>query len=742
MGAYSTFTRQVSYVISLVSNISAAAAKDAAAVEASNKRMTDATGKTDKALGQADKTAERLGKTLGQDVPAAMDKTERKTREVEKSTRALQRAVDEAMRGLSDNTTTERHLRYLDKLAQGYDRVRDRATAAAKAATAHMRDMGALGGGAAASLYMADRLMQRPMDFDLELRYAASTAYGGKSEKEILAGMNKIRGVVDRSVQKFGGDRNQALRGYNSMVGSGEFSAEEAEQLLPVVTEAAVATKTDVETMANLAMRVKSIMKVQVKDMRSALSKMTRVGDLGGVELPQQSTKIPDLAAHYQKLGYEGQLGAVKAAVDLNLAYKASGSVEGARTILDNIYGKILSQDTANDFKKLGVDLYSETAKRRAKGLDAVEAFVQLSGEVLEKQGKDKQLQRLLAGMDPNSKDYEQRVAAVKQVYESAGIGKFLQDKESLSGYLMFKTQMNSRDRMVNISMGDTGQTLDTRGSVIQSAPSVRRQKAIAEGQIAADAAFEAVEPAVSGAYGTATQAAQNNPELAKWAAGATGAALTAAPLGAAWWWTRRGSNTAPLAPKATPGLAWPVLDGAAPAAGNASKLAATVRAGSKWVPYLGGALEAYDLYSIGSNEELTTRGKAQQAAHSLAGLGGAWAGMKLGALGGTLVAPGAGTLVGALGGAVAGYWGGGYLMDSIFSPNAKMDYVQATAPQARGSVAAPTVQVGQGTLDVKVSVQDDRVSVRTGVLQQPDLVRIQTSDTNPGSYPMAWGTP
>lgn len=731
------------YMIQLSSNLGPQARQDAQAVEAANRNMARAYDTTERSAGRLDRT----------------------------------------MRALGNNSSLERQAGFANALARGLERAR----AGAEATFGFLQRSARLGAqgfaGGAAALYAADRVTRAPIDFDLQLRYAALTAYGEQGKAGVRSGMDTLRGIVNKSVRAYGGSREQALRGYSFMVGTGEFSASEAEALLPDVQEAAVGTATDVEKLANLSMRVKSVMGVQVKRMRVTLSRLARVGQLGGVELDQQAGFLADLAGNYGGIGYTGERGAVAAAVDLQLAFKGAGSADSARTILDNFYGKILSNDTARDFSKLkggdgrAINLHDEIAKRVARGMDGVESFLDLTDEILAASGGEKRVKAAMAGVNlQDPKQYEAVSKAVRDVYDKAGIGAFLQDKEAMRGYLSLRSQRDLRQSMIAEAMGDNGETLNTISGIVQDSTAVRQQKAMAEAAIATEQAFRSVVTPINGVLDGATALAKEFPDMATALAALTGAAtVAAAGLSAvgiagllaggkgALAGARGAVSGAAAAGAGAAGAAGAAAGGAmrrvssaterarsgmtGPLAGDVAKAKAAARMSlyerslGKVLPVLTWGSESWDALT---NDDLTNMGKAREVASVTAGAGAGWYGAGLGAGWGTAVAPGIGTVLGGVVGGALGYWGGRTALDWMIPQKASRDLVTVTDPQGimlarpgavQGAGKAQEVQIGQGVLRVDLTVSDERVSFSSTVNQQMDLLRIDSGNTNPGSF-------
>lgn len=793
MSAYSTFTRQVSYVISLVSNIAASARQDAQAIEEANRRMTEAVGKTDKAMSKTDKAAEGLSQTVGQEIPAsagaaekaldkatrnalvpaekaitkadkaaeglgqtmgkelpaqaaaadrALDKTTRTAivpaeRAIERADRAAEglgrtlghdvqagaataeralarvdqraREAERAMRALGSHTVTDRQMRYVDRLAQGYDR--------AQAGMGRIPELMTAGGVA----YMSGRTVMAPplrAYSDLEssstdLKVAmmgadgrVSTTYGAIVQEAVSLGgklpgttadfMRAARALSEQGTppEVIAGGGLRASAYFGALFGLDQYSAAET---VAKLREAHGLKDNELVPMADLMQRGRFGFGINPQDYRMvaayAAPTYNSMG-LGGLDNAKRLLAIQGMAAG---------VGLEASSFGTNFAQM----LERLGTIDSRVAKKSPeAKAVAEALGKHGIQMSFFDNKGSFKGIDnmLLELAKMRSMSALDQQHALKLMFGVEGGRPAQilvQKGYEEYQKALKKIEDQADI-----------------------EARINEKMTTFAAKLEALGGTITNTMAV-----IARGT------GEALKPAMDSsndAIGQAGDWFDENPRAGT--AGLIGATAGAGYLGvrgvqSLYGMVRPGSRAAASAAGA--GL---VTSSWLAHAGPAVKMSAASRGFWRVAPWIGTGLEAYEVMS---DDTLTDSGRDRKMAGVLAGGGGAMLGAKLGAAAGTFVLPGVGTLVGGALGGLGGYFGGKLGMDYLWQPNADIDYKSGQA----GTVGGPRIQVGQGTLDVKVTVQDDRVSVRTGVLQQPDLVRIQTSDTNPGSYPM-WGMP
>ena len=175
---------------------------------------------------------------------------------------------------------------------------------------------------------------------------------------------------------------DQAVKALDTLVSSG-MSLKEAMDFLPAVLATAQASGADTADIANTAIKAASALKLEAGEMQKAFDIMVAGGKAGQFELKDMAQYIPELSNSFASLGYEGEEGLKKLIAMMQTVREDTGSAESAATNLQNIFGKIYSEDTASKFKKMGVDLNAEMAKAKKNGEDTVAAFVRISNEAI-----------------------------------------------------------------------------------------------------------------------------------------------------------------------------------------------------------------------------------------------------------------------------------------------------------------------------------------------------------------------
>jgi TP901 family phage tail tape measure protein len=193
---------------------------------------------------------------------------------------------------------------------------------------------------------------------------------------------SKASSEVQKLAQDFALPIDQAVRGLDTLVASGQ-SLEQAMDFLPSVLKAAQASGAATEDIANTALKAASALEIQSDKLDRAFDIMIKGGKEGQFELRGMAQFIPELVNSFASLGYKGEPGLQKLIALLQTVREDTGSASGAATQLQNVFGKIYSDETARNFKDFGIDLEAQLKKAKAAGEDTISAFVRLSNEAI-----------------------------------------------------------------------------------------------------------------------------------------------------------------------------------------------------------------------------------------------------------------------------------------------------------------------------------------------------------------------
>ncbi len=234
-------------------------------------------------------------------------------------------------------------------------------------------------------------------------RYAApaALAYGAKAAVTDFAAlerqMTRIGITADATseqttkafaeAQKVSKDLNYdsvapAIEALDTLVSSGK-SLEEAMAFLPSVLATAQASGAATADIANTGLKAADALEIETSKLQRAFDIMVTGGKAGQFELKDMAREIPGLANSFATLGYRGEDGLKRLVAILQTIREDTGDASSAATQAQNIFGKMFSEETANKFKKFGVDLRSEMQAAAKSGEDAVSAFVRLSKEAI-----------------------------------------------------------------------------------------------------------------------------------------------------------------------------------------------------------------------------------------------------------------------------------------------------------------------------------------------------------------------
>ncbi len=301
-------------------------------------------------------------------------------------------------------------------------------------------------GGAAVTYALANPIKQA-MTFDERLAHMSNTAFRERDVVGRKVGMNELRTAIDKAQQSGGGTREGAAEALDSMIASGAMSPTQAVAMLPHVTKAASAANADPTQLANIGIRAMQTFKIKPEDMPNVMNMALAAGQAGGFELKDMSKWLPQQMAAATMSGLSGKEGFAKLAALNQAAAITAGSKDEAGNNVVNLLGKINSHDTANDAKKLGINLPEYLQKKRAQGVDSVDAFGELVSNTVSKRADYQELQKKLksAGSDGERRDALEGMATIAQ---GAGIGKLIQDRQALMALL---GMMNNKEYMAQV---------------------------------------------------------------------------------------------------------------------------------------------------------------------------------------------------------------------------------------------------------------------------------------------------
>lgn len=305
---------------------------------------------------------------------------------------------------------------------------------AAKAGNALQYGGMAVAAGAAG--YMALRQpVQQAMAVDERLAHLANTAYRERDVRGKRLGMAELRDAVDSATNRYGGTRAGATGALEELMASGVVSNADAIKMLPELVKAGSAANADPTTLAQIALRSMQTFRIDAGDVPNVLNMALAAGQAGGFELKDMARWLPQQMAAATLTGMSGREGFARLAALNQAAAITAGSKDEAGNNVVNLLAKINSRDTAEDAKKLGIDLPRYLQQRRGAGVDGVTAFGELVSQSVAGRADYKDLQRQLAAAQ-NDADRREALQGMTTIAQGAGIGQLVQDRQALMALL------------------------------------------------------------------------------------------------------------------------------------------------------------------------------------------------------------------------------------------------------------------------------------------------------------------
>lgn len=379
--------------------------------------------------------------------------------------------------------------------------------------------------GVMAAGYVLKPAVDRAMSYDLRLAHMANTAFSDRDLSGRKAGVRDLDSAISGAIRKGGGTRDQAAETLDALIASGAMSVQDASGLLPTLMKSATASGAESSQLAQIAIRGMQSFKIKPGDIPNVIDMAIAAGQAGGFELKDMAKWLPQQMAAASSSGLTGAKGFAKLASLNQAAVITAGSKDEAGNNLVNLLAKINSKDTAEDAKKLGINLPKYLAAQRANGVDSVDAFVGLVDQTVSKQAAWKQLQKKLADARDDTEKRE-ALESMAAIVQGSGVGKLVQDRQALMALVGI---MNNRDYLAEVqrkTLGGAGAT-DKNFGVISDTASFKVGQAANEKEIAQQNAMNGLTPVIGALSDKVVEAARAYPVLTT-ATVAASAALTA----------------------------------------------------------------------------------------------------------------------------------------------------------------------------------------------------------------------
>jgi hypothetical protein len=363
----------------------------------------------------------------------------------------------------------------------------------------------------AAKMVVAQPL-QQARTYDRQLADAANTAFSGRDLTGRQDGMRELDAIVVASMRAGGGKREDILGGLNDMLASGSVTPDQAKNLLPTVSKYAAAGNASVGDLSTIVVRALQN-GFKEADIPKMLDMALAAGQAGGFELKDMAKWLPKLLASAQMSGLNGMEGYARILASAQGSVITAGSKDEAGNNLLNLLLKINSSDTAQDAKKQGIDLSGSLAAARAKGVNSLDAFVNLVDQIA---GKDPRLVALRKKASVAGNDEERKASLDAQVdiLQGSAIGKIIQDRQALMPLI---AELNKKDYIKGVNktvLGANGQYGESNFALISQTADFKVQQSENEKLIAQTNGLSGANEAIGKLAEHTTQLYQKYPEL------------------------------------------------------------------------------------------------------------------------------------------------------------------------------------------------------------------------------------
>lgn len=292
-----------------------------------------------------------------------------------------------------------------------------------------------VGAGVAAAAYTLKAPVMQAMSFDERLAGMANTAFPERNAAGRLQGAKALEDVINRSVdlkRGGGGTRDQAAEALDALIAKGALSREQSVNFLPTVMRTAYGSSSSPLDIANVVSSLvgQGIVNNEA-DLKRALNMITASGQAGGFEIKDMARALPGQLAVGKTAGLVGLPGLQKILTMNQAAVLTAGDTSAAGNNVLNLLTKLSSSDTAKDFDKAGGgDLNKFLIDQRVKGIDAVDAWMNMIDKIAERNPQMKEAMRKLQAAG-NKTDQQAAIESISQLSEGSVIGKFFQDMQA-----------------------------------------------------------------------------------------------------------------------------------------------------------------------------------------------------------------------------------------------------------------------------------------------------------------------
>ncbi|WP_244744926.1 phage tail tape measure protein [Paraburkholderia terricola] len=272
-------------------------------------------------------------------------------------------------------------------------------------------------------------------DYQAIIRDIAIKAGIARTAQEASMGERIRRDARDNGI-----GRNELADAVNQMVAGG-MDVSHALDFAPLAAKFAIGQgATTVETARMIQALQQNAKITDPRQMAKAFEAIAFLGKEGSFESADMARWFPVLLAEMQKIGITGQDSVTQLGAMLQVQMKTAGTADEAANNLKNWFSKIGSNETANNYKKAGVDYEAKMREAIGKGWSTLEASFVLARAYIERTdpAKAKQLAdaatRINGEADPDKR--RAQIAAFEDTMKTGDLFNDMQVKAALTAYL------------------------------------------------------------------------------------------------------------------------------------------------------------------------------------------------------------------------------------------------------------------------------------------------------------------
>ncbi|RJF69598.1 phage tail tape measure protein [Rhodopseudomonas palustris] len=276
-------------------------------------------------------------------------------------------------------------------------------------------------GTAAGAVYVGQKAVRRYAETDMAITRIGITA--DASDAEIQKLNKSIAGLSAQTGKSF----DDVTSGLESLV-SGGMDLPQALPALPAIARTAQAAGAEVKDMATTALALNQSLGISTDKMQGAFDTLVTGGKAGKFELKDMARYMASMAPQAAAIGLKGEEGLKRIVAVLQTIRAGSGTTEEAASSFSDLLGKMETDETANKFKKFGIDVRKELDKSRKSGKDLIETFTELTEKALKGDlsklpllAADKEMRRGLLALLMYKKEFDGYMERLKEVGGSGG---------------------------------------------------------------------------------------------------------------------------------------------------------------------------------------------------------------------------------------------------------------------------------------------------------------------------------